>query len=121
MNKLSRKEKENLKNITQKYTYRVYWSEEDQVYICGALELPSVLCHGDSHESVLKKAKSLVFDILQDLKKEGELIPEPISLKKFSGQFVIRTTEDIHRQLAFEAKEKGVSINRLVNRKLATG
>lgn len=120
MKKLSKKEKEDLKNIAQKYTYRVYWSEEDQVYICGTLELPSALCHGSSHEPVLKEAKSLVFSILQDLKKEDELIPNPISLKKFSGQFIIRTTENIHRQLAFEAKEKGISINRLVNSKLAT-
>ena len=113
--------KMDLKNISQKYTYRVYWSEEDQVYICGALELPSALCHGNSHESVLRKAKALVLDILQDLQSENELIPEPLSLKKFSGQFIVRVTADTHRQLVLEAREKGVSLNKLVNNKLAVG
>lgn len=72
-------------------------------------------------EKALKEGKELVTDILKELDTNKEPIPEPISLRKFSGKFVVRTTEDLHRKLALEAQEKGVSINKLINDKLATG
>ena len=119
MKGITKKLKEELKSISLKYSYRVNWSEEDQVFICGPSELPSLLCHGKTPEAALKESKALVVDVLEEMAREGEVIPEPFSLRKFSGKFVVRTTEDLHRQLSLEAQEKGVSINKLVNSKLA--
>lgn len=109
-----------LKSIASKYSYRVDWSEEDRVYVCSIAELPSALCHGSTHEKALNEGKAIALDILKELNETGEPIPEPISLKKFSGKFVVRTTQDLHRRLALEAQEKGVSVNKLVNEKLAS-
>jgi predicted HicB family RNase H-like nuclease len=50
---------------------------------------------------------------------DNESIPEPLSVKKFSGKFQIRITPHIHRHLAIEAAEAGVSLNRLISAKLA--
>ncbi|WP_418716923.1 toxin-antitoxin system HicB family antitoxin [Bilophila wadsworthia] len=47
-----------------------------------------------------------------------EPIPEPLSLRKFSGNFVVRTTPEMHRQLAILSAEAGVSLNRYVNSRL---
>ncbi|MDR1489326.1 MAG: type II toxin-antitoxin system HicB family antitoxin [Desulfovibrio sp.] len=47
--------------------------------------------------------------------------PEPFSLQKYSGKFMIRTTSELHRQLAMQAAEAGVSPNRLVNSRLTEG
>ena len=44
--------------------------------------------------------------------------PEPLSLRKFSGNFVVRTTPEMHRQLAILSAEAGVSLNRYVNSRL---
>nr|DAQ54297.1 MAG TPA: HicB family [Caudoviricetes sp.] len=38
---------------------------------------------------------------------------EPLSLRKFSGNVVVRTTPEMHRQLAILSAEAGVSLNRL--------
>ncbi|MDR2727267.1 MAG: type II toxin-antitoxin system HicB family antitoxin, partial [Deltaproteobacteria bacterium] len=45
-------------------------------------------------------------------------VPEPLSLQKYSGKFMVRTTPEVHRRLAAQAMESGVSLNRLVNSKL---
>jgi predicted HicB family RNase H-like nuclease len=48
-----------------------------------------------------------------------EPIPEAITTKQFSGKFMIRVPPDVHRQLALEAAEAGVSLNRLASAKLS--
>ncbi len=54
-----------------------------------------------------------------DMKAEGEDIPEPLAEKQFSGKFVVRVLPDVHRNLAIEAAEAGVSLNRLASSKLS--
>jgi len=39
--------------------------------------------------------------------------------KHFSGRFVVRVPGTVHRALAMQAAEQGVSLNRLVSAKLA--
>ncbi|MEU0504149.1 type II toxin-antitoxin system HicB family antitoxin [Nocardia sp. NPDC005998] len=40
--------------------------------------------------------------------------------RKFSGHFALRISPALHRRLAMEAAEHGVSINKWVNEKLAS-
>jgi predicted HicB family RNase H-like nuclease len=49
----------------------------------------------------------------------GEKVPEPLAERRFSGEFVTRVPGDLHRLLAIEAAEAGISLNRLVSFKLA--
>ena len=49
----------------------------------------------------------------------GEEIPQPISLKKFSGKFMVRVPPETHRHLSIQAAESGVSLNRLISSKLS--
>ena len=55
---------------------------------------------------------------VEDMEANKEPIPEPLSLRKFSGNFVVRTTPEMHRQLAILSAEAGVSLNRYVNSRL---
>ncbi|MEZ4602099.1 MAG: type II toxin-antitoxin system HicB family antitoxin [Desulfobacterales bacterium] len=48
-----------------------------------------------------------------------EPIPEPIATKNFSGKFMVRVPPDIHRKLALQAAESGVSLNRIASSKLS--
>jgi hypothetical protein len=61
---------------------------------------------------------SLVEQTIADMQANGESLPESLSLQKYSGKFMVRTTPEIHRQLVVQAVESGVSLNRLVNSKL---
>ena len=102
-----------------KYTYRVMWSEEDQEYVGLCSEFPSLSWLKTSPEGALKGVRALVKSTVQDMTENGEPVPEPIATKKFSGKFMVRVPPEVHRHLALEAAESGVSLNRLASAKLA--
>ena len=101
------------------YTYRVTWSEDDKEYIGLCAEFPSLSWIDSSPEAALNGVRNLVFDVVVDMKKNNETIPEPIASKHFSGKFIVRVPPEVHRRLALEASENGVSLNRLASAKLA--
>ena len=104
---------------TDKYTYRVMWSEEDEEFVGTCAEFPSLSWLKPTPEAALKGIRSLVKSVVQDMKENGEKIPEPISSRKYSGKFMVRVPPEVHRHLAVEAAESGVSLNRLASTKLA--
>ena len=100
------------------YTYRVLWSEEDKEWVGLCAEFSSLSWLAKSPEEALKGIRHVTHDVIEDLEKNSEPIPEPFSLKKYSGKFVVRVLPETHRKLAIRAAEQGVSINRLVSAKL---
>lgn len=46
-------------------------------------------------------------------------MPEPVAVKRYSGKFMIRIPPELHRRLAVEAAEAGISLNRLASDKLS--
>lgn len=101
------------------YTYRVTWSEEDGEHIGLCIEFQSLSWLAPDPESALQGIRQLVADVVIDLKQNGEPVPEPLASKKYSGRFIVRVPPDLHRQLAREAAEAGVSLNRLASEKLS--
>jgi len=102
-----------------KYAYRVLWSEEDQEYVGLCSELPSLSWLATTQEKALKGIKNLVAECVSDLEKSGEEVPQAISVRNYSGKFMVRVPPEIHRQLALQAAEAGVSLNRVASAKLA--
>jgi predicted HicB family RNase H-like nuclease len=100
------------------YTYRVTWSEEDKEYIGLCIEFPSLSWLAKTPETALKGIRETVSDVIEDIKKSGEEIPVPIANKHFSGKFMVRVPPEVHRHLALEAAEAGVSLNRIASAKL---
>ncbi|MEI2419321.1 toxin-antitoxin system HicB family antitoxin [Arthrospira platensis SPKY2] len=107
-----------MKKIDQ-YTYRVAWSEEDREYVGTCAEFPSLSWLDASPEAALIGARKIVAAAVKDMTKTGEPLPEPISSRAFSGKFMVRVPPQLHRDLATQAAESGVSLNRLVAHKLA--
>jgi predicted RNase H-like HicB family nuclease len=108
-------------NMVEHYTYQVSWSEEDHEFVATCAEFPSLSWLAPDRVAALRGIEGLVADVIADLKKSGEPVPEPMAEREYSGRFVVRTTAALHRRLAIEAAEKHVSLNRYVNLKLATG
>jgi predicted HicB family RNase H-like nuclease len=102
-----------------KYTYRITWSEDDNQYVGLCAEFPSLSWLGDTPEKALKGIRNLVADVLSDMAKTDEPIPEPIAGKHFSGKFMVRVPPEVHRKLAIQAAESGVSLNRIASSKLS--
>jgi len=101
-----------------RYTYRVTWSEEDNEYVGLCAEFPSLSWLEPSPEEALKGIRKTVAQVVADLEKSGEPVPEPIAVKKYSGKFMLRIPPELHRRLSIEAAESGVSLNRLASDKL---
>ena len=53
------------------------------------------------------------------LGQTDEPIPEPLATRRFSGTFMVRVPPEVHRDLAVEAAEAGISLNRLAPARLA--
>jgi len=103
----------------EKYTYRVTWSEEDEEFVGLCSELPSLSWLDATSEKTLKGIHLVVEECLEDMLQNGEEIPLPISLRDYSGKFMVRIPPEVHRHLALEAIEAGVSLNRIASSKLA--
>ena len=101
-----------------RYTYRATWSEEDGEYVGLCAEFPSLSWLAETPEEALKGIRQVVADVVTDLIENNEPIPEPIVTKQFSGKFLVRVPPEIHRRLALEAAEAGISLNRLASAKL---
>ena len=106
-----------LKN--DRYTYRVTWSENDTEYVGLCAEFPSLSWLATSPEAALKGIRKLVAEVVNDMVTTGETIPEPIACRSYSGKFMVRVPPDIHRKLAVQAAESGVSLNRIASSKLS--
>ena len=102
------------------YTYRVTWSEEDGEYVGLCAEFPSLSWLASEPEAALHGIRQVVGDVVADLRKGGESVPEPFAMRKYSGRFMVRVPPDLHRKLAVEAAESGVSLNRLASDKLSS-
>jgi hypothetical protein len=73
-----------------RYTYRVAWSEEDNEHVGLCAEFPGLSWLARTPEAALRGIR----------------------------KFVVRVPPEVHRRLATEAAEEGVSLNRLANAKL---
>ena len=101
------------------YTYRVTWSPEDGEHVGLCAEFPSLSWLAKTPESALKGIRRVVTQSVTDMQAAGEDIPVPLAEKNYSGEFRVRIPPDVHRALAMQAAEQGVSLNRLASAKLA--
>ncbi len=108
--------KTTLKN--DRYTYRVTWSPEDGEHVGLCTEFPSLSWLASTPGGALRGIRQLVAEVVADLEAGGEPVPEPLAVRSFSGRFVVRVPPNVHRELALEAAQEGISLNRLASAKL---
>ena len=101
------------------YTYRVTWSPEDGEHVGLCSEFPSLSWLAATPEKALAGIRRMVNEVVTDMKANGESVPDPLAEKHYSGQFKVRIPPELHRSLAMQAAEQGVSLNRLASAKLA--
>lgn len=99
---------------TDEYTYRVFWSDEDEGYVATVAEFPGLSHIADHQQDALNGLVGLVGDVLSDMAEAEEQPPVPLGRRRFSGKFPLRMTPEQHRRVAIEAAEAHVSINQLL-------
>jgi len=104
---------------TDKFTYRVTWSQEDGEFVGLCAEFPGLSWLAISPEEALKGIRSVIKTCVKDMVENGEDIPKAIAIRQYSGKFMVRIPPEVHRHLATQAAESGVSLNRIASAKLA--
>ena len=115
----SQPDKASSRPATDRYTYRVSWSAEDQEFVATCAEFPSLSHLASSQIEALEGLRALLAEVVADMLATGETPPEALAERRFSGEFVTRVPPELHRLLTIEAAEAGISLNRLVSFKLA--
>lgn len=101
------------------YTYRITWSAEDGEHVGLCAEFPSLSWLACTPDEALAGIRRVVRESVTDMHECGEVPPEPIATRRYSGRFLVRLPPETHRALAIQAAEQGVSMNRLVSARLA--
>jgi predicted HicB family RNase H-like nuclease len=83
------------------------------------VELPSVSAFSDSPEKAVDELRVAWEAVKKSFRKHGDPIPVAPRNKNYSGQFNVRLDKRLHRALAMEAAQSGISLNALVSQKLA--
>lgn len=100
------------------YTYRVTWTPEDGEHVGLCAEFPSLSWLASTPQAALNGIRKVVAEAVTEMQASGEIVPIPLAEKHYSGEFRVRIPPQVHRSLALEAAEQGVSLNRLASAKL---
>lgn len=100
-----------MKKKSDAYLKVVEWSEEDQCYIgtCPGLMFGGV--HGDTEREVYEELCQVVDEWVEQADEDNFNLPEGTADKKYSGRFVLRVSEDVHKALWIRAAQRGESLN----------
>lgn len=126
--------------MTDRYTYRVTWSAEDEKHVGLCAEFPSLSWLADGPDDAFSGIRSLVSHVLAGAQTSGEQPPKPLADRTYSGRFRMRVSAqthhmmatlspgqvvlemwvppETHRALAIQAAEEGVDMDDLIGAKL---
>ncbi len=63
------------------YTYRVFWSEDDAKWVGTCTQFPSLLHLAAEPGEAVTGIRDLIEDVVEDMRANGESVPEPLSPK----------------------------------------
>ena len=80
-------------------------------------ELPDLVEYGDTYEEAYDLAIGAIEATYKALSQIGRTMPLPMpSIEQYSGRVTLRLPKSLHRELAYQALDEGVSLNQhLVN------
>ncbi|RAK17369.1 putative RNase H-like HicB family nuclease [Anoxybacillus vitaminiphilus] len=93
-------------------------SEEDGGgWLATIPELKGCMSDGETPEEAIKNLEDAKFEWLTEAIERGITIPVPSKQpddEEYSGKFTLRLPKSMHKQLAQEAKQEGVSLNQYI-------
>ena len=102
-----------------KYRVQVEFSPEDEGFVATMPELPGCSAFGDTIEAAVREIRVAAEAWLETARDLARPIPEPDSLRAYSGKLVLRMPPELHRALDRRATDAGVSLNQYLGYLLA--
>lgn len=94
--------------------------DESGSYYCGrVLELDGCQSTGETFEETYNNLLEAMEGWIEVKLEYNDPIPEPLGDEAYSGKFVVRIPKSLHRQLAIEAQQEGISLNQYTMYKLS--
>lgn len=88
-------------------------------YFASVAELPGCMTGAETWNELEDMVREVIALWLEDALEAGEPIPQPRAGRAYSGRFVVRTSPSLHRAIARQAAEEGVSMNQWIVERLA--
>lgn len=67
-----------------KYKIIIFWSEEDQSFIAEVPELAGCMADGNTYQSALQNAETVIAEWIETAQMLGRVIPEPKGKLKYA-------------------------------------
>ena len=96
--------------LNTRYPFIVYPAEEGG-YVAEVEELPGCITQAETLEELSEQIENARRAWIQSAYEDDMQIPLPRIEQEYNGRFVIRLPKYLHRQLAEEAAQEGVSLN----------
>lgn len=93
------------------YTIELTPDTDEGGFVASYPDLPGCLSIGDTAEEAVANALDAKRAWLEAALEDGIEIQEPDSLKDYSGQFKLRIPKSLHKSLAEQSRQEGVSMN----------
>lgn len=97
------------RRLAMSYTYELI--PDDGCWFIRIVEFPGCMSQGNDVEDAMRMIKEAVGLWLQVAIEDGVPIPDPVDLDDYSGRFLARVPQSLHRDLARRAEREGVSLN----------
>ena len=96
-------------------------SDESGHYFHGRiLEFDGCQSTGSTLEKLYENLDEAMKGWIEVRLENGLPVPDPETADRYSGKFVVRLPRSLHRKLAMDAENEGISLNRLVLRRLSS-
>ena len=100
-------------------TIRHIKDDSGEYFFAKVLELDGCMSDGESLEEVYVNIQEAMEGWIETKLEAGFPIPKPMIDEKYSGKFVVRLPKSLHRRLAYEAEQEGISLNQYTLYKLS--
>lgn len=100
--------------MNTKYTFFVEWSDEDDCYVARAPEMPLISGFGATRAEAMEEAEIACEAAIDIMIEDGIEPPAPALNSQYSGQFRLRMSPMLHKDVARLAIHRGVSLNSMV-------
>ncbi|MFZ5494935.1 MAG: type II toxin-antitoxin system HicB family antitoxin [Verrucomicrobiota bacterium] len=100
--------------LARRYLKLVEWSDKDACFVGSAPPIIGPCCHGKTEAEVMAQLTTIVEEWVEVMQCEGHPLPSGTAGKKYSGQFVVRVTPELHKKASLKALARGESLNQFV-------
>ncbi len=116
---MDKKDIEYYMNLPYNYLIQPVLDESENYYYGKVLELDGCQSTGENFEETYSNLLEAMKGWLEVKLEYNDPIPEPLVDESYSGKFVVRIPKSLHRKLAIEAEQEGISLNQYAMYKLS--